>query len=190
MSNIEVVVNSPKTIKATLQSEKSTITKLDQQQSRIDPETNENLAIEIDGQTGLPVAPKLGIQGPSGGATEVIQKNFIAGESLSPYKVVYLGSDNRVYLASSATEAHGNRVVGITKESALEQENVLVQFTGNMINNSWSWTEGVSLFVGPTGDLQEECPDLPDDSFVMFFADSINATTIRISINEPYFLTL
>ena len=78
---------------------------------------------------------------------------FTAGETLSGFRVCYLGSDGRVYLASNSNFNSISKSLIMTKHSAVEDEEVGCVLSGKVKNQGWGLTAGSRYFLTSGGQI-------------------------------------
>lgn len=131
-----------------------------------------------EGQQG-PEGPQ-GPIGPAGSEYTV----YTAGMVLGGHKVVSASGGVAVY-ADSTSDLLANSVLGLTLQAAVEGAEVQVQFSGPVEDPSFTWTPGLSLWLGASGAMTHVRP--PSGWLVrMGFAET--AKRIFLRIEEPVWL--
>lgn len=122
-------------------------------------------------------------------ATEIIPiGNFItyrAGIALGGNRVVRTGFDGSVVYASSAILSDANSIIGITVGAANQNQDVIIQIFGELIEPSWNWVSDQSIFLGLNG-LLTQTP--PNTGFCIMIGTAVNPTKINVSIKQPIIL--
>lgn len=136
-----------------------------------------------------PVLICAGIPGASGkdgasssGGTLVF--NSVAGQSISALRVVYQ-SNGRVYPLDYSDTDHVYAALGIALTAAIEGGNVSVQRNGAIEDNSWSWSEGESVYLGAGGVLTQFPPVF---GFLVVIGYAISDQRILLDFQEPCFM--
>lgn len=107
-----------------------------------------------------------------------------AGEALSGHRVVIQLNGLAMYGSSSNLD-HLNKVIGITKDSAVLGAETNIQFRAYMDEPSWHWATDRAIFLGLGGTLTQS---VPTSGYVQQIATVITPTRILISIQEPIVL--
>lgn len=123
-----------------------------------------------------------GIQGESGGSTEMVTK--IAAVSVGGHRVVILNAADQVEYADSHTIAHRDVVYGITTGAASIGSPAQIQRSGELVEPSWTWTPQLPVFLSVTGLLTQTAPASPA-VFSRIVAFAVTATKIVIGLREP-----
>jgi hypothetical protein len=82
---------------------------------------------------------------------------YEAGEVLNGHRAIVV-INNLAYHADQSNPAHLSLVRGITVQSAIAGDNVIVQIGGPVQEPSWSWTPNLPIFVGINGQLTQTPP--------------------------------
>ena len=110
--------------------------------------------------------------------------SFSAGMSISGHRVVVVDG-NRLIYADKDIISHASRILGITRNAAIENDQVEVQTYNIMSESTWSWDETKSLYLGNNGVIVQ---DPPTTGFLLKVAFPISPTRIFIDIKEPIIL--
>jgi hypothetical protein len=121
-----------------------------------------------------------GAQGVAGGST-IVKTAF---DNVAGLHAVYVTPDGSVSHASPATVFTSN-VIGITKGSALPNDAVLVQPSGEIQDPVWNWVAGTPIYLGLSGNLTQS---LPTTGFHVEIGVADSATSIIIRIQPPIYL--
>lgn len=122
-----------------------------------------------------------GDKGDPGGVTTT----KVSGQVLGGHRVVILANDGFLYYASSFTENHCNKVLGITTGAVTTGANTEVQVTDVMEELSWNWTPDLPIFLGDAGMLTQNEADT--GVFILQVATALSATKIYIEKQFPFF---
>lgn len=83
----------------------------------------------------------------------IVWDKFTAGEVLNGYRVCYLGADGRCYLASNLDLATISKSLLMTRQSALEDDEVECVLSGKVKNQGWGLTPGARYFLTTGGQI-------------------------------------
>jgi len=142
--------------------------------------------ISVDDAIQVPVV--VGVQGPQGVAGETTVSDSVtkvAGEILGGNRGVTIGSNGKAYYADNTIVAHANKVLGVTKGSAILDANVDIQTYGVMVEPSWNWDLAKMIFIGPNGTLVQ---DMPASGFALVVGWPLSTTSMMIDIDKPIIL--
>ena len=139
------------------------------------------LAVLTMGQQG-PAGPA----GPSGGTGYTYPAST---GSISGHRVVTFDAQHRVKYASNDTVAHANQIVGVTKNAAMENDQVEVVRSGEITEPSWNFTPNLPVYLGHNGYLTQTPPSPADAVFSVVIGFPITSTTLFVSIGNPIILT-
>ena len=78
---------------------------------------------------------------------------FTAGENLNGYRVCYINSDSKIYLASNSDLTTISKSLIMTRQSALEDEPVECVLSGKIRNQGWGLTAGERYFLTSGGQI-------------------------------------
>jgi hypothetical protein len=110
---------------------------------------------------------------------------YAAGITLSGHRVVVVYPDSRAHYADNQVMDDMPRVMGITMGAVSEGNPCDIQVFGEMIESSWSWTEGRPIFLGGNGLLTQT---VPTTGFQMEVAFAVTPQKIMIEIKPPIVL--
>lgn len=138
-----------------------------------------------------------GIQGPAGekgdrgepgpAAGQAFAR--IAAQALGGHRMVRAQGDGSVDYADAALAAHGDDVLGMTLESAVQGASITVQAIGPVEFNGWTWTPGGAVFLAGNGLLTQTPSDDPAQvAFVLPIGHAETPTLLQLQIGEPVFL--
>lgn len=80
-----------------------------------------------------------------------------AGENLSGHRAVYVGADNRFWVADPAEDFCVDMICGITTGSSVAGEDAFIRFTGELVDPSFSFEAG-PVWLGINGTLTQTRP--------------------------------
>jgi hypothetical protein len=122
---------------------------------------------------------KIVARGPAGPSSSSVFFMY-AGQDLPAKKLVY-SVDNKVYLASSDNINIIGRLVGITVTSALVNQQVEVQTTSIISNDTWNLSSPGLAFLGLNGDISQN-----GNQYILYpIGRIISNNTIFIDIGAP-----
>lgn len=108
--------------------------------------------------------------------------DYIAGEVLGGHKVIYL-KDNKVYLASNNNFECFNRVIGITKNSAIENGVISIAKNNDTISlTGWGLVPNTLYYLGTNGAITYI---QPMNGIVQLVGIAKNENELEININLP-----
>lgn len=142
------------------------------------------------GEQGVPGSP--GPAGPAGpaGASGDVAFIYPAAASVSGHRVVTLDEQGEVIYASAGTEAHANRIIGMTTNAAATGDALNVKKFGEVTEPSWNWDVQLPVYLGTDGLLTQTPPVAPTAKFSVVVGFPISATTLFVNIGLPITLTL
>ena len=111
----------------------------------------------------------------SGGVLSVV-----AGEDIGGHRAVYVGANNQAFVCSSSDLSTRN-CIGITLSAVTTGNPVRVAYVGTVTEQSWSWTSGDPLYVGPTG-LLTQTP--PSAGYSLLFGFALTPQKITITLED------
>lgn len=123
--------------------------------------------------------------GYSAGFTDATQK-IVAGENVSAYRALILGSGGKVWLADNATLSDRDRVIGINKTATSINDMTEVSVSGTVTNPAWNFTPG-PVFVGTAGVLTQT---EPSSGYVVKMGIAVTATKVLIDIDKIGYIEL
>lgn len=117
-------------------------------------------------------------------ATSYIQLE--ASGNILAYKVVTTDLDGRAIYADSSNLLHSNRLIGLSINSALNSQVVMVQEDMLLENTGWNWDIGALLYLGLSGEVTS-------NPYTGLFSQSIgyavSETQIKIRIGRGIILS-
>ena len=122
-----------------------------------------------------------GDKGDPGGVTTT----KVSGQPLGGQRVVILANDGFLYYASSFTENHCNKVLGITTAAFTSGANTTIQLMDVMEESSWNWTPDLPIFLGDNGLLTQN--EDATGIFILQIGVALTATKIYIDKQFPLF---
>lgn len=118
----------------------------------------------------------------AGGSTV---KVFPAGENLGAQRLVTLRNGELFYADTTDTSDLG-LVVGMTLASTTIGQDTQVQYLGDMVELSWSWTVGAPVYFNASGVPTQT---QPTSGFSQIIGFASSATKIYIQLREPIALS-
>lgn len=108
--------------------------------------------------------------------------NYIAGEVLGGHKIVYL-KDGKIYLASNTNLECFNRIVGITKHSAIKNGVISIAKNNDTIAlTGWGLVPNTLYYLGIDGAITYI---QPTTGIVQFVGIAKNENELEINISLP-----
>ncbi len=127
-------------------------------------------------------AGEQGPPGPSFDGTMINKLSMPAQGALSGHRVMRGTGDGHVQYASSADVLDAPVVLGISTGAAADGAPISVQYAGEMIEPSWSWTPGLPIFCGVGGVLTQVNPST---GFSLVVGVASTPTVIVVGIKQP-----
>lgn len=80
------------------------------------------------------------------------------GETVAQYKAVYVYTDGKFYKAQA--DGLKQPCLGLTLQSGIADDEILVQRVGPITNEAWSWTPGLPIYLSmiTAGELTQDVP--------------------------------
>lgn len=125
------------------------------------------------GPEGRPGQP-----GPPGNAV-----SYIAGTSISAYKIVSVGADGKLTVASALSMASLSTVVGVLIGSASSGQLIVPLKEGIVDNPDWNFTPGQRVYLGDNGELVQT--PLDGASFTQSIGVMLSPNKLLLSIETP-----
>lgn len=114
--------------------------------------------------------------------TGTVWDTFKAGEVLNGYRVCYLGSDERVYLASHLDMSTISKSLIMTRHSAIENEEVECVLSGKVVNPGWGLTAGARYFLTTNGQITSTPPT---NGYLFEVGTAEKTDTLIINFTRP-----
>lgn len=145
--------------------------------------TREAVVLEVMsvGLTG-PMGPR-GLAGASGAGTTA--SVYLAGSAIGGLRVVLLASDQRVIYADQTIVEHARRVLGVSLNAAIENDEVTICTGGEVTDPSWNWDTDLPVYLGINGLLTQVAPAI---GFSLVIGIALSSTYIFVNIREPIIL--
>ena len=99
----------------------------------------------------------------------------------SSHRVMSLGEDGLLYYTNVELV---DRCIGISTHSALNNNFIKLQSTGEISEQSWNWIPGKPIFARQDGFLSQT----NDDLFVLIIGHALSSTKILLKIETPIIL--
>lgn len=127
---------------------------------------------------------ELGRRGPQGppGAAGGASVTRQASSAISGHRAVRERSDGAVEYADPATPSGLTTVLGITSGAASGGAPVTIVTTGEMDEQTWSWTPGGLIYLGAAGALTQTAPT---SGSLMVLGVATSATSMLVRIAAP-----
>jgi hypothetical protein len=128
-----------------------------------------------------------GIQGARGEKGEkgdvgddVLYYRAVAGEIIPGHHIVRL-QNGVAYTTTALESAYMGHAVGITHNSSLLGDEVLIQFTGYITEPSWSFSPGL-VFISDTGHISNTPSQ---NGYVQCVGRAVDSHTVVLQFNIP-----
>lgn len=149
-----------------------------------------SLALSLEGGQTLaldgsePMALELARRGPQGppglaGGASIARQ---ASTALSGHRAVRERADGAVEYADPSTPLGLTTVLGITSGAASGGAHVTIVTTGEMEEQTWSWTPGALIYLGASGALTQTAPV---SGWLMVLGVATSATSMIVRIAAP-----
>jgi len=127
------------------------------------------------------------VQGLDGVVIEQTAANLslTATTALSGHRAIATDNTGGAVYADSSDLNTKHSIVGISTGAATLGDSVTVQYSGNIINAGWLWTEQEPVFITTSGNLTQTAPTT---GYRVIVGYAINATTVFLNISEPIVL--
>lgn len=139
---------------------------------------DELIVIGVGGPGGPP-----GPAGPAGGAPV----RRVAATALGGHRLVVPRDDGQVIYADASLLEHASRPVWLTTAAWSSGATADLTASGIVVESSWSWTPGRSIYVGLDGLLTQTVP--ASAAFARKVADVVSSSTIQVDVSAPIILT-
>lgn len=119
--------------------------------------------------------------------TDQIATNIItidAGEYVGGHRVV-AQVNGSVVMASNLNLSHMNNILGLTLGPANLGGELQIQFSGYIVEPSWSWNLTKAIYLSTNGLLTQT---MPTTGFLQQIGTVISSNKVLISIQEPILL--
>lgn len=124
-------------------------------------------------------------QGSIDVAAEALEYVYVAGASISMEKVLMLSSGKVIHFDPD-NENNVGKIVGISTNSALINENVTVIAEGIMSSAGWGLSPDTVYYAGSSGVVTAT---LPASGIMIRVGVAVNTNTMKVDFSEPIILT-
>lgn len=104
-----------------------------------------------------------------------------SAENISSYMAVAVDNTGKAVKASADNFDHSQVILGLARQSVLTGEMLKIVQEGPVINNSWSWTPGLPIYLGLAGALTQS-RDI--GLFQIQLGVAISATKIELEMKD------
>jgi len=125
---------------------------------------------------------QVGVQGPPGPPGTGGYSTVVAGEDISVYQVIAIGSDGLAYIADPTNVDDLGQVLGVAIQSASASGTLQYVSTGTILGGSWS--EGEKYFVGLNGSLSTT-PRAVGAQWLQFIGVGKTSNSFNIALGQP-----
>ncbi len=122
-----------------------------------------------------------GVPGPAGGSSVLLE----AGETIFGLRAVQAQGGLIFNADTSDVALAQGSVVGVALQSGGIGDDLLVQLSGELTENSWSWLPGY-VYCGPDGSLTQSPSDL---GWLITIGRVVSPTTIVVDIGQLFIRT-
>lgn len=111
---------------------------------------------------------------------------FTTDELIQTHRVVRIKPSNGRIVRASKNALSTARVIGIVTDETIAESTALVQSTGVVADNAWSWTPGDAIYLGNTvGGLTSDISGFADTDARCLIGIAISPTEILLTIQPP-----
>lgn len=122
-----------------------------------------------------------GMAGPAGeGDASFVTAR--AGEPILGFRVVYI-DDEYCYYVDNNTVNHASRAIGITLNSAAQDDTVNIRCVGVMQDVSFNFVDGL-IFIGANGQLTQSVETIESGLFIQSVGTTIATDSFLVSISN------
>lgn len=125
---------------------------------------------------------QVGVQGPPGPPGTGGYSEVVAGEDISVYQVIVIGSDGLAYIADPTDINDFGLTLGVAIQSASASGTLQYVSTGTI--SGGSWVEGAKYFVGPNGSLSTT-PRAVSAQWLQFIGVGKTSNSFNIALGQP-----
>lgn len=108
-----------------------------------------------------------------------------AGQTLSAQRIVIMDSDGKLYYGDKDTVSTAKKTLGLTLHSGNLDEDIRVLLSGRISDPSFSFTLGMSIYLGNNGLLTQI---YPTSGYVLKLGIPVDANTFILKIDIPIIL--
>lgn len=130
--------------------------------------------------------PEDGTQGPPGPGTVEVA---IAAVTLSGHRVVTPQADGEVRYADASLLGDAHRALWFTENSLSIGDTGEFKTQGLITEPSWSWTDGLPIYLGLTGLITQTLPSLPTSLFVLEIGTAVGSDSMYYLPKSPIVLS-
>lgn len=120
----------------------------------------------------------------SASSSNSVVGTYLASEAIGGHIVVYQTASG-VAIASSSSVAHASRILGLTNSAVSLGANVPVTLSGELIEPTWTFTEGLPIYLSVNGTLTQTPPS---SGFILQMGVAVSPTKVSVSIKLPIIL--
>lgn len=168
-----------------------------EQSQTVHTATDLGLVVQTQNETSVQLVPdaapeivSVGTQGPAGtpgptGNSAIPTAIYLAGESLSGHRAVYISAANQAMYASKDDDT-ADAVFGITTSAASLASAVEIRYIGVITEPSWNWTVKEPIYLGANGILTQVAPT---SGALVELGIALTATSMSVRIQEAIWLS-
>lgn len=122
-----------------------------------------------------------GTSGPGGDNPENTSVNMIAGENISPFRVVYIQTaSGKVFHADNANMSERDKIIGINSAATAINDLASIYITGTVTNPAWTFDPG-PVYVGSSGVMTQI---EPTNGYVVKMGIALSSTKVLIDVDK------
>lgn len=174
----------------TVLSENDADTEITNQVWVANPQIGDIIIIHPDGNDGYIASGVLEEEAPPPppGSSDDVRFTVTAGDTLSGHRAVWAQSDGTIVYSDNSALASRYFPVWLTLEAIPLGGSGLVLAVGLISESSWSWTAGMPIYLGMTGNLTQAAPSNPPAAFSLRVAVAVTTTQVYFNPKSPILL--
>lgn len=132
---------------------------------------------------GSQVVVSISNVGGSNSTSSNLDEGFVAGETIEPYKVVYISQSGLAFKAGYNVPDSRDLVRGISLTAASTGNPIKVRVFGSVTNPDWNWGTNGPLYLQLNGDIGVVPPSTPG-SYIQKIAIIKSSMVILLEIDQ------
>lgn len=177
----EVVVTQVSLATVTETSSPTSITVEERSTTTVENDVTEAIVSSVNSAPSVTVS-QVGTQGPPGPPGTGGYSEVVAGEDISAYQVIVIGSDGLAYIADPTDINDFALTLGVAIQSASASGTLQYVSTGTI--SGGSWVEGERYFVGLNGSLSTT-PRAIGAQWLQFIGVGKTSNSFNITMGQP-----
>lgn len=118
-------------------------------------------------------------------SSSVVDEGGIAGETVGTNRVIICDVDGKYYHADSSDISHVGKVIGISKNATLTDEDIDLITSGSLEDQAFTFNPGQSVFFDTQGALTQTPPSV---GFIQVVGTAVSPTKVLVGIKSPVIL--